>query len=312
MTTKELLASPVPGSVATLGSFDGLHRGHQELIQQVVSKAKASAVLAVAVTYWPHPAEVLFPHKKLKRMFSKKDMIDKFSRMGLDLLVIEDFTQKFSQIEASDYLERYIFEALNPKELVVGKDFKIGRQGKGNLTFLKSYCKEKSISLNVVEPIKIKQSIISSTQIRNLIKEGSVDQVKLFLGEPFYLKGVVLRGHQKGRELGFPTANIVREDYLIPKNGVYITLVEFAGNQFQSVTNIGYRPTMSEGLQLVIETHLLDQSMDLYEKEIKVNFLKRLRDEEKFSSVQELVLQIKVDVNKASEYFLKYEMGCII
>lgn len=299
------LNPPLPASVVTIGNFDGVHLGHQQLIDNVVREAQFYGAPSVVYTFHPHPVKVLHPERPTYRLFDLKDQQEQFEKRGVEYVVIEEFTKEFSQLSPQRFLDEYIIGKLHPKTLVVGHDFSFGADRAGNLQFLERYCSEKGIRLIIIPPYQHSGQVVSSSAIRESLKAGQVEKANELLGRTYYLRGHVEKGFQRGRTIGVPTANIHPDVEFIPRKGVYCTLTKFGGHQYASITNIGVNPTFQsqnkEGIK--IETHLFDFDAQLYGVEVEVYLLHFIRDEMKFSGVEELKTQIQNDMQAARRYF---------
>ncbi|MNK52437.1 Riboflavin biosynthesis protein RibF [compost metagenome] len=292
-------------SVVTIGNFDGVHRGHQQLIETVVREARHYGVPSVVYTFHPHPVKVLHPERPTQRLFDLKDQQEQFAERGVDLIIIEEFTKDFSQISPQEFFEKYLLEKLHPKTLVVGHDFSFGADRAGNLAFLENLCRQKGIRLIIIPPFQLDGKPVSSTRIRDELKQGEVQKANELLGRTYYLRGHVEKGFQRGRTIGVPTANIHPDVEFVPRQGVYCTLTKFGGHMHPSITNIGINPTFHEDKKspIKIETHLFDFDAQLYGMEVEVYLLKFLRDERRFSGIDELKAQIQADIQEARRYF---------
>lgn len=299
------MKAPLEASVVTIGNFDGVHLGHQQLIENVVREAKSFDVPSVVYTFHPHPVKVLRPDKPTFRMFDLKDQQEQFEKRGLHYVIIEEFTKEFAQLRPRDFLEQYLIKFFNPKTLVVGHDFSFGADRTGNLAFLQSYCQQKGIRLLIIPPFQLQGVPVSSSRIREFLKNGDVESANGFLGRKYYLRGSVAKGFQRGRSIGVPTANIHPDVEFIPRPGVYCTLTKIGSQFYSSITNIGYNPTfqVQEGSSVKIETHLLDFNAQIYGVEVEVSLLHFIRDEKKFSGIEELKTQIHQDILHARKYF---------
>lgn len=299
------LPSPLESSVVTIGNFDGVHLGHQQLIENVVREARYFGVPSVVYTFHPHPVKVLHPEKPTYRMFDLKDQQEQFENRGIEYVIIEEFTKTFSQVSPGDFLDKYIVEKLHPKTLVVGHDFSFGADRAGNIPFLEKYCAEKGIRLIIIPPFQFEGSVVSSTRIREELKKGQVEKANELLGRTYYVRGHVEKGFQRGRTIGVPTANIHPDVEFTPRKGVYCTLTKFGGHMHPSITNIGINPTFHESgkAPIKIETHLFDFDAQLYGMEVEVYLLHFIRDEMKFSGIDELKAQIQKDMTETRKYF---------
>lgn len=299
------MASPLASSVVTIGNFDGVHLGHQQLVDNVVREAQYLGVPSVVYTFHPHPVKVLHPERATYRLFDLKDQQEQFSQRGIENVIIEDFTKEFSKISPQDFLDRYIFEQLRPRTLVVGHDFSFGADRSGNIPFLEKYCAQKGIKLIIIPPYQNEGLVVSSTRIREALKAGEVESANKLLGRTYYLRGHVEKGFQRGRTIGVPTANIHPDVEFMPRLGVYCTLTKFGGHLHPSITNIGVNPTFTENGKgpIKIETHLFDFDAHLYGLEVEVYLLQFIRDEMKFTGIEELKKQILNDITQARRYF---------
>lgn len=298
------LRTQVSKSVVTIGNFDGLHFGHREIISKTVERARLAGARSVVVTFNPHPRKILKPDAEHVQIFDHKDQEKELQKLGVDLLVLEPFSRDLSQLTAEKFLSDYIIKPLSPIALVVGYDFAFGANRQGTLSILENLCKLQGLDLEVVHPVKMDGLVISSSEIRKAIKEGHVDLARKMLGRSFYLSGLVVKGDQRGRILGFPTANLSAETEVFPKPGVYATYTQVREEIYKSVTNVGYNPTFigGENKPLKIETHILNFSKDIYGEQIEVFFEQYIRPEKRFSSIEDLKAQIGHDVGVALEY----------
>lgn len=292
-------------SVITIGNFDGVHLGHQQLLENVVREAQHFGIPAVVYTFHPHPVKVLHPDRPTFRLFDLKDQQEQFAKWGIDYVILENFTMEFSKISPQQFLNEYILKQLNPKTLVVGHDFSFGADRSGNIPFLEKFCAEKGIRLIIIPPFQYKGSVVSSTLIREKLKNGEVEKANELLGRTYYLRGHVEKGFQRGRTIGVPTANIHPDVEFMPRQGVYCTLTKIDQHLYPSVTNIGVNPTFHENRQraVKIETHLFDFNAHIYGVEVEVFLQHFIRDEKKFSSIEELKNQIHKDMEEARRYF---------
>jgi riboflavin kinase/FMN adenylyltransferase len=292
------LKAPFVSSALTIGNFDGVHLGHQALIERVVDYARRHKVAAVVMTFEPHPVKVLYPDRKLNRILSLDDLQERMRALGVDALVVEPFSREFSQLSPERYLQEWIYRPFQPGLLVVGYDFSFGADRKGSIDFLREHTRDLGIAFEVVPPVKVGEELVSSSRIRQALQAGEVALARLLLGRPFYLRGLVERGAGRGRTIGIPTANLRATAETIPAKGVYCAWVTTRHGRFKSVVNVGVNPTFSGQDQqaLSVEAHLLGVTLDLYGDEISIDFIDRLRDERRFASAQELVKQIQQDI----------------
>lgn len=282
----------------TIGNFDGVHRGHQSVIRELKQNASPGA-LAV-VTFDPHPLQAL-TGVPVERLFRPMDQAYFLQQVGIDYVYVIHFDNTIASLTAAEFLDQHIFSPFRPKTITVGYDFAFGKKREGDFNFLRSYCEKKICQVRRAEPFKIQEDVVSSTSIRNCLRQGDIRRANTFLGRTFFIEGQVIQGYQRGRQIGFPTANLGLQGTVIPKSGVYITTVEYNNHHYFSVTNIGNNPTFSNQ-QRTIETHILDFDQDIYNKIVRVYFHERLRDEKKFNSIDELKISIAHDISSAREF----------
>ena len=293
------ITSPFPGACVTIGNFDGVHLGHQMLFGEVVQRAYRLGGTGVAVTFDPHPLQVLRP-QGIKLISTCEQKTELIGHAGIDQLVIIPFSMKFAGIDAEHFVDDILIKTIGVKELVVGYDYAFGKGRTGNIEFLKEQGAAKGFSVTVVEAHYEKEMLVSSTKVRELVADGRMADARTLLGRYYQIRGEVQYGQQRGgKEIGFPTANlhVDRED-LIPRMGVYVCQVITDGKCYGGVLNIGVNPTFGEE-KLVAETHIFDFDQNIYGKPIKVNLLRFLRGEQKFSGIKELSAQITKDVSRA-------------
>ena len=293
--------------VLTIGVFDGVHVGHQKIIEQLNREAELIGGESVLFTFYPHPRMVLYPEShELRLIQTQAEKIDKLRRMGLKNIIVHPFTLEFSRLTAVEFVRDYLVNRLNVKKLVIGYDHQFGKNREGSITFLKEVAKTYNFEVIEIDAQEVDEVNISSTKIRNAIMEGDMELANTYLGEPFELNGKVVEGEALGRSLGFPTANldIESEIKLIPKLGVYAVNVVLSNGSIQEgMMNIGLRPTIANHHGLSIEVNLFDFSGDLYNEYVTVQFLSRFRDELKFDSILELKEQLAKDEENIRSYF---------
>jgi riboflavin kinase / FMN adenylyltransferase len=295
------LPKPMMKSVLTIGNFDGVHLGHRALIQEVLKRSRASRIPSVVMTFDPHPMKVLHPDRQLKRLFSVEDQHHQFEKLGVDVLVVEPFSREFSQLSPSQYIDDWIVNPFHPELLVVGHDFNFGANRAGTLSFLGDRSRELGFELLVVAPVSINGVVVSSSRVRDAIAKGDVSYATQLLGRRFYLDGIVEKGAGRGRTIGVPTANLRTPAELVPSLGVYAANVELNGKRYAAAVNIGHNPTFQTEGQVSIEAHLLDFASDIYGVPMRIEFVERIRDEQKFPNVEALTAQIKKDIEKCRE-----------
>lgn len=288
-----------------LGNFDGVHLGHKRIIFQAIELAEESGGESLIFTFHPHPLEILKGDKVPRRLSSLKEKIDLVKELAPDYLFIKDFNLDFSAIDHYQFIEEYLHHFFKAKYIVVGKDFSFGRGGCGRVQTLKEMEKRYGYQVKALDTVKIDGIPVKSTFIREMIVDGKIEEVEKYLGRPFSLRGTVVKGFGRGHMLGFPTANIIPPKKLItPPEGVYVVEVLWDGTIYPGVANVGFCPTFKDH-QFTIEVHLLNYSGDLYEKEIRVFFLKRIRGEIAFSSEDALKERVKDDVLMSKEILKK-------
>ena len=287
-----------PAPIAALGNFDGLHRGHQQLIRQVRHRAAERGGTAVAVIFDPHPPQVLRPDKAPPLLMTLEQKLEAFERGGLEAVVIVRFTRELSQWEPEAFVERVLIDWLRVSEVWVGENFLFGRDRKGTFTLLRALGEDRGFRTEKIEPVRYKDFVVSSTRVRHLIGEGRVDEAGALLGRYYTIDGVVVHGDGRGRELGYPTANLDVASALLPAFGIYVTVATIEGVTHPSVTSVGVRPTIGDG-RLAVEAHLLDGPKDLYGTRVRLGFVSRLREERKFDGLDALKVQIAADCDEA-------------
>jgi len=290
-------------TVLTLGVFDGLHLGHQRIMQTVVERAKAVNAVATAITFDPHPRAVLHPESAPPLLQTLDQRLANFEVLGIEQAIVIAFDREFAAQPAEDFLTNIVHDRLHAKEVYLGKGFAFGKNRGGNIDLLRKMSKELGFFANEVEEVTLRGKRISSSKIRRLLSEGRVNLVRRMLGRPYGVEGVIIRGNRREHTIGFPTANLHPHNRVIPKFGVYASATLVGGVWRRSITNIGVRPTFENQAEPSIETYLFDFDGDLYGDVLRVRFLHRIRDERKFSGIDELKSQIEKDSRRALNYF---------
>jgi riboflavin kinase/FMN adenylyltransferase len=293
---------PLKNPVLTIGNFDGVHRAHQALFQKVKDWARRLDGESTVMTFHPHPLSVLAPEKGISFITTHERKLELISRCSIDVTIVLPFNRKFAGISAHDFVRNLLVGKLGIKALIVGYDYRFGNRREGNIEFLRKTGRQFGFDVDTVSGIELDGSVVSSTAIRQFIKEGELREANKLLGRPFEITGPVVTGRQRGaRLLGFPTANIrIGPNQACPKTGIYAVRVDVGGESYGGAANLGYSPTFGDG-ELSLEVHILDFNGDIYGKEISVQFIDRLRDEKRFSGPEELAVQIRKDVEKARQ-----------
>jgi riboflavin kinase / FMN adenylyltransferase len=290
------------GSVATLGNFDGIHLGHQALLRSAVDDARRLGSPSVVLTFEPHPLKFLAPQRAPKLILTHKDKMQLLQSFGVDVVVVQNFDASFASLEAEAFVRRFLVGRLKIKKVWVGRDLRFGRERKGKVDDLIHWGGEMGFQVGVMEPVVVNGVRVSSSHIRQLLAEGRVEEVKTVLGRYHFVSGRVVRGHRRGREFGFPTANLASRTEVFPLDGIYATLFQSGEKKLLSVSSIGVNPTFGDGPRTV-ESFILDFDGDLYGEMVKLFFVKRMREEKTFASVDQLVQQMSVDVAGARAVF---------
>jgi riboflavin kinase/FMN adenylyltransferase len=296
--------TPKGETFLTIGVFDGVHAGHRYLLEKLQERASEKNLLSAVVTFNPHPQSVLYPRDQLPRLSDVEDRIKTLQELGIDIVSVLTFTPKVARLSAKEFMF-LVKKQLKMQGIMVGPDFALGRSREGSLDLLRSLGHEMKFSVEVIPPYTINGEVVSSTLIRRALAQGDMRRVQRLMGRPFYLRGKVITTTKRGRVLGFPTANLdIKSQQAVPSNGVYATITQVDGRQFPSTTNIGIRPTFGEGRETV-ETHILNFEGDLYDKEIMIEFVQKLRDEQHFPSSKKLKAQIGKDIREAEMILAK-------
>jgi len=301
-THLDQIIEPFKKAVITIGNFDGVHIGHQALFHEAIEKAEAIGGTSVAMTFEPHPLRVMKKnnHPPLITLYEQKSEL--IQRTGIDVLICVPFTLEFAALTPRQFVGGVLVDKIGMKAIVVGEDYSFGKNRAGDLDLLKSFGPEYGFEVTVagwIKSVQAKTERISSTKIRQMVMEGRMERAEKMLGRNYQIRGKVVAGRDRGgKVLGIPTANINLHDELCPKTGIYAVTVECEGQQHRGVANIGYSPTFDDH-EFTVEVHILDFSDNIYDKKIRVNFIKRIRDEIKFSNISELIDQINIDIDNA-------------
>ncbi|RKY85263.1 hypothetical protein DRQ09_07535 [candidate division KSB1 bacterium] len=291
----------------TIGTFDGIHLGHQEIIKTLIEKSRVSHKKNILITFYPHPQMVVNSkyNSDIELLTSPEEKIEILKNFNIDKILFINFTKEFSEISPEEFLKNVLIEKLNATGVVVGYNHAFGKGRKGRIEFLKDFGKRNGMEITVVEPVIVNGKPISSTLIRKLLKSGDVLKASRYLGSRYFINGEVVKGAGRGKRLGFPTANLIVKNSrkLIPRNGVYIVKIVFKDEIYNGMFYIGTRSTYGE-TERTLEVNIFDFNKDIYGEMLKIIFLKRIRNDETFKSEHELYLQLKKD-KRESIYFIK-------
>jgi riboflavin kinase/FMN adenylyltransferase len=284
----------------TIGSYDGLHLGHQEIIERVIERARSEGGDAVILTFEPHPVKFLHPELQLPLITPKRKKMMLLERFGIDCTINLPFTKNLAHMSAEEFIRDIVLKRIAPRWVIVGFNFSFGKDGKGTAEELTKIGKGLGIGVEIIPPYTVNGEVISSTRIREMIMAGNIAKANSMLGRDFIILGKVIQGHARGRNLGFPTANLEITSDLYPKKGVYAVTVTVNDKTYQGVMNIGTNPTFGDE-EFAVEVFLFNYEDDLYEKELRVAVVEKIRDEQTFPTPDALVQQIEKDVQKAKK-----------
>jgi riboflavin kinase/FMN adenylyltransferase len=296
-------ANILRSTVLTLGVFDGLHLGHQQIMKTVVERAKAIDAVPTAITFDPHPRAVLHPDNAPPLLQTLDQRLAAFEFLGIKQSIVIPFTREFASHDAEEFLSHIVKQRLDAKEVYLGRGFAFGKDRGGNIELLRRMGAELGFHADEVPEVQLRGMRISSSRIREYLAIGKVNLARRMLGRPYGIEGQIVYGAQRGRTIGFPTANLKPQNRVIPKFGVYATATLIGGEWRRSITNVGIRPTFENEAEPSIETFVLDFDGDLYGDVLRVRFLHRIRDERKFNGIDELKAQIEKDLNRAKAFF---------
>jgi riboflavin kinase/FMN adenylyltransferase len=290
-------------TVLTLGVFDGLHMGHQKIVETVVNRAKELHAIPTAITFDPHPRAVLHPESAPPLLQTLDQRLAALEVLGIEQTIVIPFSREFASIEAEEFLRDVIYDRLQAKEVYLGRGFAFGKNRAGNIELLRKISAELGFFADEVSEVQLRGQRISSSKIRELLAAGRVNLARGMLGRPYGVEGKIIRGDRRGHTIGFPTANLLPQNRVIPRTGVYVTATLIGETWRRSITNVGVRPTFGNDLEPSVETYIFDFDGDLYGDVLRVRFLHRIRDERKFSGIDELKAQIERDSRRALNYF---------
>jgi len=298
-------------TIVTIGTFDGVHLGHQKILQRLLELKTETGLKTVVLTFDPHPRKVLFPEQTdLKLLSSVDEKLQLLEKYDVDVTVVYPFTSRFSELEAENYVSDILVKQMKVRYLVIGYDHKFGRKRTGDIHLLRSFAEKYQFEVEEISAKDIDQIAVSSSKIRKALEEGDVELAAQYLGHPFVISGKVVEGKQLGRTLGFPTANIAGPEVekIVPKTGVYFVGVEVEGRAFYGMLSLGYNPTTDHDEKIKTEVYIFDFNRDIYFQEISVSFIKRLRDEKKFKDLEALKNELKNDQQRCLELISEIEV----
>ena len=284
-------------TVVTLGTFDGFHLGHQQIVRSVLEKTSTYGGRSILITFDPHPRKVVSTKNHVKLLSTLDEKIEILSKLGIENMFVINFTKEFSQQSPEQFVTRYLVEGIGLREIVIGYDHHFGKGRGGNFDLLNSLGEKHDFVITPVEEYKVDGETVSSTKIRNALTEGNILKANKMLGRPYSFSGVVVRGDGRGKQLGYPTANLKvgNEDKLIPALGIYAAECSVSGKWYNALLSIGSRPTFSTDGKVVPEIYILNFSRDIYNEELQIKLIQRIRGEEKFNSAEELIKQMDKD-----------------
>lgn len=294
------------GSVITIGTFDGLHIGHQKILHTVCKEAQDKGLQSVLLTFYPHPRRVLFPEQPLALIQTQEEKLEKLEALGLDHVVILDFSPDFAKLSAAEFVQAILIDGLAAHTVIIGYDHQFGHDRQGNLAFLRSYEAKQHFTVKEIPAEQIDEVYVSSSKIRHAIQDGQMELANSYLGKPFQISGYVSRGLQNGRTIGFPTANLelTENEKILPADGVYAVSAFVDGQLRFGMMNIGWRPTIQEDKKTrKLEVHFFDFTADIYEAYIALNLHTRMRSEQKFENLAALKQQLHQDEQNIRAYF---------
>ena len=288
------------GSAVSIGNFDGVHLGHQKILTFLVNKASEKNLLSLVLTFSPHPGKIT-GKGQINLLQTLEQKIESIRAFGVQAVFTLPFTKKFASLSTKDFIDKILIKTLNARAIIVGNNFRFGKNRTGDISILKSQTTPNNLKIYIIPSVSMNTMTISSSLIRSLVLKGDINNANLLLGKPYEIQGEVIKGHSRGTTLGFPTANVNTDNDITPF-GVFITSVILNNREFPSLTNIGKCPTFQKK-SINIESHILDFKSDIYRKKIKIIFLKKLRDEIKFESPNVLFQQLQKDLQTARRYF---------
>jgi len=288
----------LPYPVVTLGNFDGIHRGHQEIFRMLRLEAEANNGTALVITFFPHPLKVLHPDRAPRLITNLQDRVELMECCGIDRVLCLPFNEEFAGWDAERFVREILVQKLGIKRVLVGEDFRFGKDREGGTNFLTKRGQPYGYTVRKIDPVRVDGLEISSTRIRQSIQEGRIRESNAMLGRPYNISGTVVTGDKRGRTLGYPTANLGTEAELLPPNGVYAVRVVLGEDRLPGVASLGIKPTFA-GRQYSIEAHIFDFDQDIYGQSLRLEFVERIREEKSFPGPDALVEQIHLDAQQA-------------
>ena len=301
------ISSSASKCVATIGNFDGVHLGHQQLLKLLVEKARELQLPSTVISFNPHPLEFFIPDRAPTRLTSTDEKAELIGCLGVDRLVVLQFNREFANTEPEDFLENVLVRKLGVEQIIVGDDFRFGKGRRGDFAMLTEFGEQRGIRIDRMESMLVQNERVSSRQIRICLAKGELEKAKDLLGRDFSMSGVVELGDGNGAKWNIPTANVFPAYRNVPVSGVFVVEVDdITEKPVPGAANIGIRPTVG-GQRVVLETHLLDYEGDLYGRMIRVRFIKKLREEQKFPSIDAMLVQIRKDIEESRKYFQNWQ-----
>lgn len=294
------IPSPPDNCAVAIGNFDGVHLGHRKIINVLLEEAKKNNLYPLLLTFHPHPGKIL-PVRKIELLQTLEQRLNEIKKAGVQMVVVISFDQTFAKINPEEFIRTIINQKLKAKKVIVGENFRFGNHREGDISKLNELAPLYGFSVQSISPITVDNFVVSSSLIRNLLHKGEIEKANALIGRPYEIEGTVVRGKSRGKRLGFPTANMHSLNDISPR-GVFISKVGIGSKIFSSVTHVGSKPTFDEK-ETMIESYIIDYNDILYEKKLRVQFLKKIREEKKFETPEALSLQIKKDLEKTQDYF---------
>lgn len=296
------IPSPPDNCAVAIGNFDGVHQGHRKILRVLVEDARNNNLFPLLLTFHPHPAKIL-AKRKIELLQTIEQRLNEIKKSGVQMAIVLSFDHNLSQITAEEFIRTIILQKLKAKKIIVGDNFRFGKDREGDVTKLRELAFRYGFSIRSIPPVTVQGSVVSSSLIRKILKKGEIEKANTLLGRPYEIEGTVIRGKSRGKRLGYPTANIHPLNDIAPP-GVFISRVGIGSKKFPSVTHVGSKPTFNEK-EVMIESYIIDYNDSLYKKKLRVFFLEKIREEKKFETPEALSLQIKKDLEQTLIYFQK-------